>query len=418
MLCVACGVSAAVASAARQPELVWKTKLGGRIYTSPVVCDLLPNPGLETIVCDSEKRQVVCIGARGERLWSYGEGFSGRLTSTPSAADLDGDGKLEILIAGGPNNLVCLRCDGTLVWRTPTDGEVDWSAPVVGDLDGDGRPEILLGSYGGFHCYSASGHDLWKARQFGGVGSLPAIADINGDGKQEVAVAVDRSLFCLDANGNTLWQVTAPTSCDGVSIGDINGDGKPELVATFDERIIYCLTADGRRLWAYYGGYAGGDNWLTPPALGDMDGDGRMEIVVGDGGGRLRCLDCRGQERWYFSFGHPIGDGPTVGDVDGDGRAEVFAGFDDDGTVLCLNGEPAIAWRFMTDFRVTTSPSLADINGDGRAEVLVASNDNCLYCLRAPGGRRSGRLQWPMRRFDAPQTGALGGAPPAAGGGK
>jgi len=402
--------SATARCRAATPELVWKAKLNGRIYTAPLVCDLMPSPGLETVVCDSERRQVVCISAQGRRLWSFGEGFSARLTSTPSAGDLDGDGRLEVLVAGGGGNLVCLRGDGSLAWRIKTDGEVDWCAPVICDLDGDGSPEIILGSAGGLHCLSATGAERWKARQFGGVGTLPAVADLNGDGKQEIAVPVDRSLFCLDADGNTLWQAAAPVACDGVSIGDVNGDGKPEVVVTFDEGIIYCLTGEGRRLWAYYGGYAGGgDNWLTPPALGDLDGDGRLDIVVGDGSGALRCVDHQGQERWYYLFGHPIGDGPTVGDVDGDGEPEVFVGFDDDGTVLCLNSTPVIEWRFMADFRVTASPSVADIDGDGRAEVLVASNDNYLYCLRAPGAHSSGKLPWPMRRLDAAQTGALVG---------
>jgi len=404
------GLALAAPCLAAQPELLWKSKLAGRIYTSPLVCDLLPSPGLEIVVCDSERRQVVCISAQGKQLWSFGEGFTARLTSTPSAADLDGDGRLEIVAAGGGGNLVCLRGDGSLAWRTKTDGEVDWSAPVISDLNGDGSPEIILGSAGGLHCLSATGSDLWKARQFGGVSALPAVADLDGDGKKEIAVPVDRSLFCLGADGNVLWQCTGPTACDGVSIGDINADGKPELVATFDERIIYCLAGDGRRLWAYYGGYAGGgDGWLTPPALADMDGDGRLEIVVGDGSGALRCIDFQGRERWYYLFGHPIGDAPTIGDVDGSGTPQVFAGFDDDGTVLCLNSEPAIEWRFMADFRVTSSPSLADIDGDGRAEVLVSSNDNYLYCLRPAGVRRSGALPWPMRRCDAAQTGALVG---------
>ena len=410
-LCLLCLVAAVPTPCrAAGPQLVWQAKLSGRIYTSPLVADFLPNPGLETIVCDSERRQVVCISAHGETLWSFGEGFSGRLTSTPSAADLDGDGRLEIVVAGGGGNLVCLRSDGSMAWRTKTDGEVDWSAPVISDINADGSPEILLGSWGGFHCLSATGVDLWKAKQFGGVGALPAVADLNGDGKREIAVPVDRSLFCLDGAGNTLWQCTGPASCDGVSIADINADGKPELVVTFDDRIIYCLAADGHRLWAYHGGYAGGgDGWLTPPALGDISGDRQMEIVVGDGNGAFCCLDSRGRELWYYIFGHPMGDGPTVGDVDGDGEAEVFAGFDDDGTVLCLSGKPEIEWRFSADFRVTTSPTLADLDGDGLAEILVASNDNCLYCLRPPGVHRSGKLQWPMRRFDAAQTGAVVG---------
>ena len=395
---------------AASPRLLWKTKVGGRIYTSPVVCDLLPNPGFEIVVCASEDRNIVCLSARGEVLWSFGEGFSGRLTPTPAAGDIDGDDNLEIVAGGGGRNLLCLDNWGKLRWRLKLEGEVDWSAPVIADLTGDGPAEIAVGTNAGFaYCVSAGGSVLWQ-QKLGGSASFPlAIADLDGDGKKEVLAAADRSLFCLDHSGKTLWQFTTHTACKGASVADIDRDGALDVVTACDDQVMYCLDGKGNVKWAYHGGYSGGGSaGLIPPSLCDMDGDGRLEIIFGDSNGSVRCLDSEGKERWYFQTGWSVSTPPTIGDVDGDGQMEVLAGFDD-GAVLCLNGKPAVEWRFMTDFRVLSSPTLADVDSDGRVEVVVTSNDNYVYCLRPPGKVSSGKMPWPMARFDLGQTGALTG---------
>jgi len=415
VLCAALAAVVPLPSSAAEPQLLWKTNVGARVYTSPVVCDLLPSPGLEAVVCASEERQVVCLSATGQRLWSFGEGFSARLTSTPSVADLDGDGRPEIVVAGGGGdagaNVVCLDAQGKQLWRARLEGEVDWSAPVVADLDADGLPEITVGTRSGFvFCLSAHGAILWRVKLGDGASGLIAAADVNGDGKKEVCAAADRTLFCLDSSGRTLWEASSPTACNGASIGDLDGDGALEIVAAYDDQTLYRLDRDGRLVWAYHGGYSGGGaTGFAPPCLGDLDGDGALEIVVGDFNGGVRCLDSGGKERWYVNFGRAIGDPPVVGDVDGDGEIEVVAGFED-GSLVCLNRTPAVEWRCMTDFR-SPFPSLGDIDGDGRVEVLAASNDNSVYCLRAPGAGRAGRLPWPLRRHDLAQTGAVVASP-------
>lgn len=405
LLLLACGLPAAAA----KPAVVWKALLGGRIYTSPLVCDLRTEPGLETVVCDSESRQVVCLDARGKVLWRFGEGFDARLTPTPSAADLNGDDRLEVIQAGGGGNLVCLDAAGKLVWRLKLEGDTDWSAPAVADLDGDRKPEIVVGTSAGCYCVSGAGKLVWKAKRLGWTGTLPTLADLDGNGKREVLVAADRFLWVLDAAGETLWKFEALTTTDGASVGDVDADGQPEVIVPCDEQFVYCLDGAGKVEWTYAGGYSGGaDGWLSPPALvpAQPGKPGPLDIILGDGNGSIRCLDAKGHERWLTRHGWPIGEGPTAGDLDGDGGNEAVVGYDDDGTVLCLGADGREKWRFMADFRVTTSPSLADIDADGRAEVIVAGNDGYVYCLRPPG--KAGVIGWPMRRGDAAQTGVAG----------
>jgi hypothetical protein len=67
--------------------------------------------------------------------------------SYPILGDLDGDGKLEIVI-GSANGLVyALRYDGTNQpgWPQATK-QASVHSPAIGDIDGDGLPEVVAGN--------------------------------------------------------------------------------------------------------------------------------------------------------------------------------------------------------------------------------------------------------------------------------
>lgn len=63
-------------------------------------------------------------------------------------------------------------------------------SPVAADLDGDGRDEIVIGSGYALHAYTASGELVGFPKTTGGwsFGS-PSVGDIDGDGNWEVAVS-------------------------------------------------------------------------------------------------------------------------------------------------------------------------------------------------------------------------------------
>ncbi|MBI5148943.1 VCBS repeat-containing protein [Candidatus Pacearchaeota archaeon] len=71
----------------------------------------------------------------------------GEINSSPALADLDGDGKLEVIIGSDDGKVYAWHHDGSLVdgWPQQTNGWVR-SSPAVADLDGDGDTEIIVGS--------------------------------------------------------------------------------------------------------------------------------------------------------------------------------------------------------------------------------------------------------------------------------
>ena len=74
--------------------------------------------------------------------------------SSPTLADLDGDGKLEIIVGGRDitNNgavgcggwVYAYRSNGTLYWQTHVQAPVN-ASPTVADLNKDGKPEVIVG---------------------------------------------------------------------------------------------------------------------------------------------------------------------------------------------------------------------------------------------------------------------------------
>ncbi len=77
------------------------------------------------------------------------DGKTGAVRSSPTVADVDQDGRQEVLVSIAWN-VAILSADGTRQqYPTPTSYSV-FASPAVGDTDGNGRIEVWIGgsSYG------------------------------------------------------------------------------------------------------------------------------------------------------------------------------------------------------------------------------------------------------------------------------
>jgi hypothetical protein len=123
-------------------------------------------------------------------------GFSSLAGGPPTLADVDADGRLEILIVAA-DWLACYEGDGTLRWRAPiSECSSGTTSATAFDLDGDGRVEIvhedevavrvLRGDDGG-EIVSLP-HTSGTARE------MPVVADVDADGQAEIVVIDNRLL--------------------------------------------------------------------------------------------------------------------------------------------------------------------------------------------------------------------------------
>src|SRR2546426_210974 len=175
--------------------------------------------------------------------------IGGQERSMSAIADLDGDGRLDVITTSGSTSpgvyLFAYRHDGTLRPGFPVNfaGSVH-TFPVVGDVDGDGVPEIIVTGFGGRVLIFSNTGVLKRTVQLQGTwfySTAPALADLDGDGIPEIIVQTNSHLNVVKGDGSVLagWPRALPanTTLGNASpvVGDVDGDGLPEIVTVVSD---------------------------------------------------------------------------------------------------------------------------------------------------------------------------------------
>ncbi|WP_053202647.1 FG-GAP-like repeat-containing protein [Jiangella muralis] len=392
------------------------TRLGA-LVCDPVVADLDGRGRSSVVVSAFDRIRVLDLrGNTFKERWSVaGRGeyvYLGGLQSA-TAADLDGDGRAEVVFvdAAGPRSrLRVLDGAGHEVWShvfadlpAPTfagpNGVYLWT---FGDFTGDGHLDVYVGANKAGYNTEVSrildGRDgaLLATRdndgpghaggQFGPWVGPPAAADLDGDG-------VDNALFLA---ADLLYDVNGTDFADpGIVQGhvglyhtpilvDVDGDGALEVVlaAGFDylDVVTFASAPAGSTLWRV--DTVPGAHLGRQPGIADVDGDGRLELGVLLNDGSFECRDAAtGALRWTFDVG-AAGSAVTTLDVDRDGRPEFVVGTVD-GRVVCLTADgdlPRVKWTVQLGHKLGDVIA-ADVDGDGRSELLVTADDGYLYVI-------------------------------------
>jgi hypothetical protein len=269
--------------------------------------------------------------AAPELIHELGDRWHESWLASPVVADLDGDGKREI-IASRHGLVLGWHLDGTIVFRQQTEGRC-WASPVLADLRPD-LPglELVQASADKIYAWRADGSAL-PGFPFAFRGELRSLAagDIDGDGLLELVSVTTQH---LSANGQKDIVVavrgdgslhtgfppntTGASGCDdacyvyngydqNVALGDVDGDGVSDIFATQDNAYNSLHSGDGRAFDCDPGfrnktkfmgvrglhDYAEARQGWAPdeqtalqahhtnsaPAITDIDGDGQGELV-------------------------------------------------------------------------------------------------------------------------------------------
>lgn len=327
-----------------------------------------------------------------------------------AVGDIDNDGIVEI-IACTSSTVKAFEHDGTLKWTSANVGGNIYGtsdAPSIADMNGDGKPEIIVGSVildNAGNILGRGNHGMGRSTN---VGATSFAVDLDGDGQQEVIVGN----AAYDINGAALWY---NGEADGyVAVADFDGDGQGEIVVTGDGKL---RMQDGDGTVVCRGSIPGASgSYGGPPTIADFDGDGAPEIgVAANSTYTVFESDCT--ELWQSrtqdaSSGNT---GSSVFDFEGDGVAEavyadetrlwVFAG--PDGSVKLESTEHSNAtW--------TEYPVIADVDGDGQAEIVVPNTSGHVgfYVFGdADNSWRAGRRIWNQHAYSITNVTDDGGIP-------
>ena len=148
--------------------------------------------------------------------------------SSPSIIDLDRDGKLDIVVGTGENwpnkgyQLFAVDRNGNALpgWSNVAMPGPTMGSPAIADLDGDGRLDVVEQSGDGSISYVAANGVRWKswcnrsanqACQPVALDGQPSIGDINGDGVQDVVTVTEADLRVFSgATGALEYQNALP----------------------------------------------------------------------------------------------------------------------------------------------------------------------------------------------------------------
>jgi hypothetical protein len=164
-------------------EPVWQIETNDNASSADMVLVDINNDGdveiiksVDNYAKDDAHDAIYAWNVNGTHRWSA-SGFSGE--DSPNVADLDGDGRIEIVGMTFGNEVYCLNSDGTVRWQKDLRPDIDNSAhaymtPVLCDTDGKPGLEILALTNDGYFEDVASARD----RKNGIIFVLNAVGDV------------------------------------------------------------------------------------------------------------------------------------------------------------------------------------------------------------------------------------------------
>jgi hypothetical protein len=353
-------------------------------------------PDLVIITSDNSTSTTVSImlgdGHGNFQSPSVQQTFSGIYPGTAFLSDLDGNGKLDLVLAvelpsGTAYNLVWLQNTGGAFGAPTTLATSANSNFCIADFNGDGKPDIIYKTTSqSLHILMNQGSGSFTdqvASGLNGIVGQVSVMDFNLDGIADLIVQVQQGstgvLYSFQGNGNGSFKQVASLSTPGpinVVAGDFDHDGFPDLAGpsgTEPSQILF-----------FFGDGSG--NFVIQPvvgpegqfiAVGDFNGDGIPDVVVPDQFSFVSLALGRKDRNFpsAISLTPQNASTPSAGDINGDGLKEIFfGGFTPDdipGTVFQNEGNDLFQLAATTD---PTSFLLADLTGKGVVDLIGNSS--------------------------------------------
>ncbi|MDD5361730.1 MAG: T9SS type A sorting domain-containing protein [Ignavibacteria bacterium] len=421
--------------------------ISGSTFEGCIFCNMDSDPDLEIVFNIGYTVQALKLNGTSVPGWPKTVSTYG-LEGCPAFGDIDGDGEGEIVVtnhgltSGG--YIYAYKKNGTLLPGFPINHGYSARTPVLADIDNDGKLDIIVNKRtyptGLVYVYRYDGSIVtgWP-KAIGHVpASSPAVGDINNDGFPEIIMESYTGLYAWKANGDSIpgFPFMMPNgdanSYSSPVLADVDGDGFREII--FGTHVsggggyVYVIKKDGTVLTGWPKTTS---QWVYgPPAVGYVDNDNIFDILVGD-----QVMSASPSDYVYGwnkngtpLAGFPIGPVNAVnnqillGDINNDTYTELI--FDDNTMTAGLgqylgykyDGTPLPGWPQHTNgttFFVT--PCLTDVNRNGIMDIVGAgisgsspNQSTNVYIWNTGSAYSPSKVQIPMWQYNARHTGVYG----------
>jgi len=330
--------------------------------------------------------------------------LTGSRSQAVAAADLNGDGKLDLVVGNLDSATVSVFLgDGTGTFKAHVDFATGLypNSLVIRDFNGDGKADLALANGSGTVSIllgNGDGTFQQHVEYTAGPGAFSlAVGDFNADGKLDVAVAnnngnLSGTVSILLGNGDGTFQthVDYPVGMGpySVAVGDFNRDGKLDLVVANYPSVftVSVLLGNGDGTFQSQVTYPVGRQPISV-AVADLNGDGKLDLAVADfTDGFVSVLLGNGDGTFQPSVEYPTGRVPStiiIGDFNGDGKLDVAtSNFAPGGytvppgyiNILFGNGDGSL--QAPVAFVAGPNPDtvvVADLNNDGALDFITGS---------------------------------------------
>ena len=272
------------------------------LICAPVLADLNNDGTLEIIFCGRGKASA-SISA-GIHAWNLQgeevEGFPFEMPSTPAftptVADIDNDGFLEIF-ASTTSALYCISHTGELLYTVESNDTYKYSyqSPLVVDFESNGNWSLIGACHGdnpNHYVRDARTGEYrtgWPKPVSYWTYSAPTVVKNSDEYAIFMGVSGEGDVFYqYDINGNVTsgFPLNLSAGIEGfISVADINGDGENEIITDFnlmegDSGYIRAWKMDGTEVTDGFPLRPQGLSYMNGANFGDIDGDGNLEVIT------------------------------------------------------------------------------------------------------------------------------------------
>jgi hypothetical protein len=388
------------------------------------------------------------VDARTLGAWSNRLNVTGGYWASPAVADMDGDGRLELVgVSRAEGEIAVWDGFGQFLRGWPqyawTGDVYRMSTPVLADATGDGLPEIFFQGVKGLWGFNRFGQELRDGdndpsthgifSRTEGVYSYGSVAaaDLDGDGRDEIVLgtrldgAPNPNLFMgrihvLDDDGTPFpgWPVAVRGGVtSSPALADLDRDGKIDIIITTGSDSLEVRGLDGKSLPGWpKPAYMQNQDLMPSPAVADVDNDGTLDVVCvsGNGTATLWHADGTSFDGFPVTFPDELGrlmssrGSPSVANLDEDDDLEFVWG-NRTGWIFALNkdGSYVDGFPLKTDSPVDGGVLVTDLDGDGLNEIVVSGFERGIYVFHSRG-HVVANPGWPMFRHDPRRTGYVG----------